>query len=82
MKTWKIVVSIIGGVVMVLILMNIITGSGNTLPDAINRVGQIDKSIFYEGITTIVMSIAMLCAVIIICTLNIIKAINSNNRNR
>ena len=82
MKAWKIWVSIIGGVVMVLILMNIITGSGNTLPGPINGSGLIDKSIYYKGITTIVLSIVLLCAVIILCTLNIIKAINSNNRTK
>ena len=81
MKTWKIGVSIIGGLAIMLILMNIITGSSNTLPSVINGVGMIDKSIFYKGVTIIVLSIVMLCAVMIICTLNIIRAINSNNRN-
>jgi hypothetical protein len=81
MKAWKIAISIIGGVAIMLILMNIITRSGNTLHGGISGVGLIDKSIFYEGITIIVVSIVMSCVVMIICTLNIIKAINSNNRN-
>ena len=78
MKAWKIGVSITCGLVIMLILMNIITGSGNTLSSVINGVGMIDKSIFYKGVTIIVVSIVMLCAVIIICTLHIIRAINNN----
>lgn len=79
MKVWKIGVSITAGIVIVLIMMNIITGSENALHN-INGVVLIDKSTFYEGITAIVLSIGVLCAVIIICTFNIIKALNNYNR--
>jgi hypothetical protein len=75
MKSWKIGLSVIIAFSIIILIMNVITSGSN-----INtNIMIITPSIFYTGVNIIVLSILMLCSVIIICTSNIIKAINNKN---
>jgi hypothetical protein len=75
MKFWKIGLSAIIAFSIIILIMNVITSGSN-----INtNIMIITPSIFYTGVNIIVLSILMLCSVIIICTSNIIKAINNKN---
>lgn len=75
MKFWKIGLSVIIALLAFFSIMNTITGNFN-----INEnITALTPSIFYTGVIIVVLSNIMICAVILACTSNIIKAINNKN---
>ena len=73
MKPWKIILSLILGFSISFYLFSIVLFQ----PSSGTSATQIDTTVFYQGVAIIVLAIIMLCAVIIVCTSNIIKAIES-----
>lgn len=72
-KSWKFALSVIIAMSIGLALLNVRASSfGFSASSA-----PIDSSVFYVGVTIIVLAIVILCVVIITCTSYIIKAINS-----
>jgi|GEM_PF-5986988 len=74
MKFWKITLSTILAIPIFISILNI--KSNSNIYDSINT---ITPTVFYRGISIISALIVLLCTVIIICTFNIIKAINNKN---